>query len=212
MRSIVHACIFGTMAVASFASVTPAHAGDGQPVAVAASATSDFAMDFDDMAMDDHDVPVIHFGRAVDLAGADIEPVGQGSAILPSAIPRGLPLAGARVTSGFGMRYHPILGETRFHSGIDLAAPIGTPVVATSSGRVASAGWQGNYGILVALNHGGSVETRYAHLSAVAVRPGQAVEAGQVIGYVGSTGRSTGPHLHYEARVAGRAANPGGGD
>ena len=77
MRSIVHACIFGTMAVASFASVTPAHAGDGQPVAVAASATSDFAMDFDDMAMDDHDVPVIHFGRAVDLAGADIEPVGH---------------------------------------------------------------------------------------------------------------------------------------
>jgi murein DD-endopeptidase MepM/ murein hydrolase activator NlpD len=108
------------------------------------------------------------------------------------------------------MRYHPILGGTRFHSGIDLAAPAGTPVVATSSGRVEMAGWSGGYGILVELDHGGSVETRYAHLSAVAVRPGQQVKAGQVIGYVGSTGRSTGPHLHYETRVAGRPTNPGG--
>ncbi|WP_234030279.1 M23 family metallopeptidase [Erythrobacter mangrovi] len=202
--------MLGTFAVASLAASERAFAGDGQPVAVATIGATDFAVDFDDVPMDDHDEPVIHFGRAVDLAGADIEPVGRGGAILPGSIPGGLPLAGARVTSGFGMRYHPILGETRFHAGIDLAAPMGTPVVATSSGRVASAGWRGNYGILVALSHGGSVETRYAHLSAVAVRPGQTVEAGQVIGYVGSTGRSTGPHLHYETRVSGRPANPGG--
>ena len=97
------------------------------------------------------------------------------------------------------------------HSGVDLAAPQGTPVQATADGVVTSAGWRGGYGILISLGHGSGVQTRYAHLSAIAVQPGTRVRAGQVIGYVGSTGNSTGPHLHYEVRVNGRAINPLGG-
>jgi len=179
-------------------------------VGAATDLGSDFDMDFDVAPMDDHDQPAVHFGRAVDLAGRDIALPRAAGPGFTGSLPGGWPLAGGRVTSGYGMRYHPILGGARFHSGVDLAAPMGTPVVAASSGRVELAGWSGNYGILVELDHGGSVETRYAHLSAVAVRPGQQVKAGQVIGYVGSTGRSTGPHLHYETRVAGRPTNPGG--
>lgn len=192
--------------------VPPAPAvADGGAAAVSALASlAGAGEDFDDYPVEDHDIPVIRFGRAVDLAGADIAPVGQSfPGGVAGGIPRGMPVAGARLTSGFGMRYHPLLGENRFHSGIDLAVRAGTPVVATAGGRVMLAGWSGNYGILVAVNHGGSVETRYAHLSAVAVRAGDTVVAGQVIGYVGSTGRSTGPHLHYETRIGGRPANPG---
>lgn len=166
--------------------------------------------DYGDLSLEEEtDAPVIHFGRAVDLAGRDIEPVSKS---LPGKIiggmPGGLPMSGARLTSGFGMRYHPTLGGTRFHAGVDLAAPYGSPVVATGSGQISRAGWAGGYGILVSIAHGGAVETRYAHLSAIAVRPGQAVVKGQVIGYVGSTGRSTGPHLHYETRVSGQPTNP----
>ena len=163
--------------------------------------------------MDDlvgEDAPVITFGKAVDLKGADIDPVGPGSQALSLAnLPTGRPLSGGRLTSGYGMRYHPTLGGYRFHAGVDLAAATGTPVAATREGRVTSAGWNGGYGVLVSIAHEGMVETRYAHLSAVAVRPGDRVSRGQIIGYVGSTGRSTGPHLHYETRVAGRAADPG---
>lgn len=85
---------------------------------------------------------------------------------------------------------------------------MGTPVVATADGMVGLAGWMGGYGLTIQLDHGSDVETRYAHLSAVAVSPGQTVKSGQVIGYVGSTGRSTGPHLHYEVRVAQMAVDP----
>ncbi|WP_435200363.1 M23 family metallopeptidase [Qipengyuania sp. 902] len=155
--------------------------------------------------------PAVRFGRAVDLMGADIEPESSamgGPDFEAGAMPSGRPLAAGRLTSGFGMRGHPVLGGRRFHGGIDLAAATGTPVAATSSGVVLSAGWRGGYGILVRLSHGGTVETRYAHLSAVAVRAGDRVQAGQTIGYVGSTGRSTGPHLHYETRVDGRPVDP----
>ena len=96
------------------------------------------------------------------------------------------------------------------HSGVDLAAPTGTPVRATADGVVAGAGWRGGYGIMVSLGHGGGMSTRYAHLSAIAVRPGTAVKAGQVIGYVGATGTATGSHVHYEVRMNGRAVNPMG--
>lgn len=113
------------------------------------------------------------------------------------------------LTSGFGLRWHPLLGGYRRHSGVDLAAPIGTPVRATSSGRIAAAGWQGGYGLLVAVDHGKSAQTRYGHLSRITVTPGQEVQPGQIIGYVGTTGLSTGPHLHYEVRIEGVAINPG---
>ena len=124
------------------------------------------------------------------------------------SLPAGMPLASARLTSAFGYRYHPVSGRYRRHAGIDLAAPRGTPIMATSDGVVMAAGWMGGYGIAVRLDHGAGTETRYAHMSRAAVSPGDSVQRGQVIGYVGSTGRSTGPHLHYEIRKAGRAVNP----
>lgn len=117
-------------------------------------------------------------------------------------------MSAARLTSGFGMRAHPILGSSRLHLGIDLAAPAGTPVVATSDGIVSTAQWAGGYGLLVQLDHAGGLQTRYGHLSQLNVASGQHVARGEVIGFVGSTGRSTGPHLHYETRLHGQAVNP----
>ncbi|WP_370533119.1 peptidoglycan DD-metalloendopeptidase family protein [Thermus sp.] len=115
------------------------------------------------------------------------------------------PLSGFRITTYFGQRG----AFQRYHTGIDLAAPYGTPIVAAKSGQVEVAGWSSvGYGFHVVLDHGGGVETLYAHMSRIAVRPGEWVEAGEVIGYVGSTGWSTGPHLHFEVRVGGVARNP----
>lgn len=112
------------------------------------------------------------------------------------------PLAiAANLTSPFGWRLHPIAGSYRMHSGTDLGAPMGTPVLAAYAGEVAVADWQGGYGLTVALHHeDGTQESRYAHLSEIYVQPGQWVEQGTVIGRVGSTGYSTGPHLHFEWR------------
>jgi murein DD-endopeptidase MepM/ murein hydrolase activator NlpD len=120
------------------------------------------------------------------------------------------PVDGARLSSGFGMRHHPILGYTKMHQGVDFAAPPGTPIMAAGDGIVRDAGWHGSYGNLVVLRHNGTFETAYAHMSHVArgLHPGQRVRQGQVIGYVGATGRATGPHLHYEIRIRGHATNP----
>ncbi|MEQ5788160.1 M23 family metallopeptidase [Erythrobacter sp. NFXS35] len=112
------------------------------------------------------------------------------------------------ITSGFGMRRHPILGYRRLHAGIDFRARHGTPIVAVSDGRVSSAGRAGGCGIAVRLEHGSGLSTRYCHMSRMAVSRGQQVRRGQVIGYVGSTGLSTGAHLHYEMFRGGRAINP----
>ncbi|MFM7379454.1 MAG: M23 family metallopeptidase [Erythrobacter sp.] len=112
------------------------------------------------------------------------------------------------VTSNFGMRRHPILGYTRMHAGIDFKASYGTPIVAVSDGKVSAAGRAGGCGIAVRLEHGGGLSTRYCHMSRMAVAPGMSVRRGQVIGYVGSTGLSTGAHLHYEMYRGGRAINP----
>ncbi|MFO6446619.1 M23 family metallopeptidase [Erythrobacter sp. NE805] len=124
------------------------------------------------------------------------------------SVPSRMPLEGAALTSGFGMRYHPVLGGRRQHQGIDLAAPTGTPVYATADGVVSRADLYSTYGLYISINHGASMETRYAHLSRLAVTAGDTVKKGDLIGYVGSTGRSTGPHLHYEVRVDGLAVNP----
>lgn len=123
-------------------------------------------------------------------------------------MPSGLPVSGARISSNFGMRYHPVLGGYRYHSGVDLAAPSGTPIRATSDGVVTAAGWQGGYGLVVSIGHGSQVETKYAHMSRLNVAVGQSVKRGEVIGFVGSSGRSTGPHVHYEVRRAAVAVNP----
>jgi murein DD-endopeptidase MepM/ murein hydrolase activator NlpD len=120
------------------------------------------------------------------------------------------PVSGARLTSGFGMRRHPLLGYSKMHTGIDFGVPYGTPIRAAGSGTIEAAGRHGAYGIIVKLQHNDKYETLYAHMSRLApgIRAGRRVNQGQIIGYVGSTGRSTGPHLHYEVRVADRPVNP----
>ena len=127
---------------------------------------------------------------------------------LSVSIPSLIPVRDARMSSGFGMRNHPVLRRRRHHAGIDLAAPTGTPIYASASGVVGRADWFSSYGLFISIDHGADLETRYAHLSRLAVEAGDRVEKGELIGYVGSTGRSTGPHLHYEVRVDGVAVNP----
>lgn len=126
----------------------------------------------------------------------------------PSSRLRGLPLSRVYVTSRFGMRLNPILGGRRWHRGIDLAAPTGTPVSASGGGTVRTANWNGGYGLFVEIDHGSGVRSRYGHMSRLNVYSGQRIQGGEVIGYVGSTGNSTGPHLHYEITEEGRALNP----
>jgi len=125
------------------------------------------------------------------------------------SIPSLVPVSSNRgMSSGFGMRVHPVLGGLRAHKGIDLPATTGTPIHASADGIVGKADWFGGYGLFVELEHGGGMETRYGHMSRIAVAEGQRVRKGDVIGYVGSTGRSTGSHLHYEVRIGGEAVNP----
>jgi murein DD-endopeptidase MepM/ murein hydrolase activator NlpD len=120
------------------------------------------------------------------------------------------PVDGARLSSRFGMRNHPILGYTRMHRGVDFAAPTGTPIYAAANGTVEFVGHMRGYGRMIELRHKGDNETVYAHMSAFArgLRKGQTVRQGQVIGFVGMTGSATGPHLHYEVRVQGQQVNP----
>ena len=163
----------------------------------------------------------VTFGRALDLEGTPLRlssairrMPGQGTRsggtlARGSFIARYLPLRGAGITSGFGWRRHPISGGFKFHAGIDLAAPTGTPIVATAAGVVASADWYGGYGLCVTVDHQNGYVTLYGHMSQIAVSAGQQVQPGQPLGRVGSTGSSTGPHLHYELRRDGYAVNPG---
>jgi murein DD-endopeptidase MepM/ murein hydrolase activator NlpD len=111
-------------------------------------------------------------------------------------------------TSGFGIRSDPFLGRPAMHTGLDFRAATGDPVRATANGKVISSGWAGGYGRMVEVDHGNGLSTRYGHLSEINVKVGETVRIGQVIGTVGSTGRSTGPHLHYETRIDGEAVDP----
>ncbi|HBS60469.1 MAG TPA: M23 family peptidase [Firmicutes bacterium] len=115
---------------------------------------------------------------------------------------------GGDVTSGFGWRNSPWGEGSEFHQGIDIANSLGTPIVATADGRVAQSGWSGGYGNLVQIDHGNGIVTIYGHNSQVVVTEGQQVRKGQIIAYLGSTGRSTGPHVHYEIRVNDNAVDP----
>ena len=135
-------------------------------------------------------------GRFFEASG-----VGEQRSGLVAPVPGG-------ISSRFGMRRHPILGYRRMHSGMDFRARHGTPIVAVTDGRVSGAGRMGGCGNAVRLDHGGGLQTRYCHMSRMAVSSGQSVRRGQVIGYVGSTGLSTGAHLHYEMYRSGRAVDP----
>lgn len=124
------------------------------------------------------------------------------------AIPSLQPVDNLAFTSNFGVRSDPFRGVAAMHAGVDIPGPKGTPVYATADGVVERSGRYGGYGNLVEINHGRGIETRYGHLSKLLVEPNTRVRRGQLIGLMGSTGRSTGPHLHYEVRVDGHAVNP----
>jgi murein DD-endopeptidase MepM/ murein hydrolase activator NlpD len=118
-----------------------------------------------------------------------------------------MPVEG-HITSYFGNRYHPILHFTRFHAGLDIGAGWGSPIVAAGDGRVIAAGWAGGYGREVQIAHGGGIVSLYGHMSQIVAQPGTFVRQGQLIGYVGSSGLSTGPHVHFEVRMGGTPVNP----
>ena len=139
---------------------------------------------------------------------ADLSADGRNTAPIVAWLPSGMPTGGVTLSSRYGWRIHPIHGDARMHRGIDIPRPAGSPVAATAEGTVSMADWSGAYGLLVEIDHGADLATRYAHLSKLAVTPGQRVRKGQILGYVGSTGRSTGPHLHYEVRMAGESVDP----
>jgi murein DD-endopeptidase MepM/ murein hydrolase activator NlpD len=111
-------------------------------------------------------------------------------------------------TSNFGMRIDPFLNSPAMHTGLDFRGSTGEPIRATAAGKVTQAGWNGGYGKLVEVDHGNGFATRYGHLSDIEVTVGQTIRIGQVVGRLGSTGRSTGPHLHYETRIDGDAVDP----
>jgi murein DD-endopeptidase MepM/ murein hydrolase activator NlpD len=193
--------VFAMMAAGLSVAAAPAHAGDTNTAAAVGT------IDVSRVAGTAEDGNDAQFQQLF----AKWEDVGQ-PASLPAhslvSIPSRMPLEDAHLTSNFGMRTHPILGGRRQHKGIDLAAPTGTPIYATADGYVSKAGPFSTYGNYVSIEHGANVETRYAHMSRVVAYEGERVHKGDLIGYVGTTGRSTGPHLHYEVRVNGEAVNP----
>ncbi|CCG19423.1 putative peptidase [Taylorella asinigenitalis 14/45] len=142
------------------------------------------------ISLQEDKLKVMEFFTQVDLANIQR---------IPSIIP--VSLSTTRVTSGFGMRMHPITGELKLHSGIDLAGPVGTPIIAPSAGYVSHVGTKAGYGITIDIDHGNNITTRYAHLSTAYVEVGEIVTPKQVIAAIGNTGGSTGPHLHFEVRV-----------
>lgn len=135
-------------------------------------------------------------------------PTEQNIAKTKASIPSRQPVDNVTLTSSFGNRSDPFNGHRRMHQGIDIPGPLGTPVYATADGVVQRAEWANGYGNLVEINHGNGLETRYGHLSKLIAQPNERVRRGQLIGLMGSTGRSTGSHLHYEVRIAGGAVNP----
>lgn len=139
----------------------------------------------------------------------EVTPALERTLELEAGLPQGLPLrTGGGITSYFGMRKNPFGPGYEFHDGVDFSAPYGAPVYATAYGTVAQVGWMGPYGLAVLLDHPGGYRTLYGHLSRILAQPGARVERGEVVGYVGSTGRSTGPHLHYSVYRYGTPLDP----
>ena len=142
--------------------------------------------------------------KALFTSWKKLDQLEQGSIAVPSTAP----VRGTSFTSGFGVRSDPFRGRAAMHAGIDLAGPIGTPIYATADATVGRSQWVSGYGNLIELDHGRGIQTRYGHLSRSMVSVGQRVKRGDVIALMGSTGRSTGSHLHYEVRIDGKAVNP----
>jgi murein DD-endopeptidase MepM/ murein hydrolase activator NlpD len=141
----------------------------------------------------------------INVTRAQVERLGRTLALVPCRKPV---IGEVEFTSGFGVRNDPFLGRPAMHTGLDFRAATGDPVRATANGKVVSSGWTGGYGRMVEIDHGNGLSTRYGHLSEINVKVGDLIRIGQVVGAVGSTGRSTGPHLHYETRIDGEAVDP----
>jgi murein DD-endopeptidase MepM/ murein hydrolase activator NlpD len=141
----------------------------------------------------------------INITRAQVERLNRTLALVPYRKPV---IGEVEFTSGFGVRTDPFLGRPAMHTGLDFRAATGDPVRATANGKVVSSGWSGGYGRMVEIDHGNGLSTRYGHLSEINVKVGDTIKIGQVIGAVGSTGRSTGPHLHYETRIDGEAVDP----
>jgi murein DD-endopeptidase MepM/ murein hydrolase activator NlpD len=141
----------------------------------------------------------------INISRAQVERLNRTLALVPYRKPV---VGEVEFTSGFGVRSDPFLGRPAMHTGLDFRASMGDPVRATANGKVSSAGWAGGYGRMVEIDHGNGLATRYGHMSEIHVKVGDVIKIGQVIGAVGSTGRSTGPHLHYETRIDGEAVDP----
>ncbi len=157
--------------------------------------------------------PATTFGVLQDLLGAienrlaSVRTKVEHEQALARATPSIWPIAGW-LSSGFGLRKDPFDGSPEFHAGLDIAADRGTPIRATADGTVKTAGYNGDYGKSVLIDHGYGISTRFGHMSAIAVHAGQEIHRGEVLGYVGATGRATSPHLHYEILLNGRPINP----
>ena len=152
----------------------------------------------------DSDVQLVRWN-----ANGQSEWINAANAARPTPVESAFALpANGPVTSYFGYRYHPILHFTRFHGGVDIGAGWGSPIVAAADGQVVAAGWAGGYGREVRIAHAGGLVSLYAHMSEIVAQPGAYVRRGQLIGYVGSSGLSTGPHLHFEVRQGGTPVNP----
>jgi murein DD-endopeptidase MepM/ murein hydrolase activator NlpD len=213
------ASIFAAVAVSLVAQPTFANSSAAADIAAplrAAQATRPAPLGGDEkfrklfnnwQSLEDSSVPAL--AAVAEAAGqAGLSGDAARRSIASVSIPSRMPVDGVRLSSSFGMRNHPVLGGRRAHKGIDLAGPVGTPVHATADGVVSKAEWFSSYGLYVAIEHGGALQTRYGHMSRLNVADGQRVHKGDIIGFIGTTGRSTGPHLHYEVRVNGEAVNP----
>lgn len=189
---------FGTQALAADEPAAPAaRPATGGPLIAAGSAEAGA-----DLRADRDFRPLFTAWKKMD--GPAAGGIGQGAIAIPSVQPVGR----MDYTSNFGIRSDPFRGSAAMHAGVDIRGPVGTPIYATADGIVAEANRRGGYGNLVELDHGKGIATRYGHLSRILVSAGSRVTRGQVIGLMGSTGRSTGSHLHYEVRMDGRAVNP----
>lgn len=189
------ATVFTTSAAALLCAASPALAGSGSTDVASAvpSVTSETPLGAQDTEF-----------RALFADWKSLENRETGRVAIPSR----KPVDSFKLTSQYGFRADPFAGRRARHKGVDMAGPIGTPIYATADGIVGRAQWVGGYGKYVEVEHGGEIQTRYGHMSEILVQPNQRVTKGQIIGLMGSTGRSTGSHLHYEVRIAGNSVNP----